>query len=1522
MNFSKFSKTTSLRGFALLLGFLLIAANAYVQNVSGNISFLQPIIQKIEQTPEQDYIYLKTDRAFYQAGESIWWSAFLVSSPEQKPSSSRRILHIELLSQVDNRFETVMHKTVIANKGVASGEFTLPPQLAPGIYLIRAYTYWQLNNPKPPIFEKKIMICPNRRPAVAINLTFTQALYAKGETLRAWVVAKDSLNNPIPNCPLVCQLLKGSRVISSQNYPTDLSGNQFIQMQLPDTFETEPYILKIKVDSEPQTAFYFPVPLQPAKLKLQFFPETNRLVAGAENHIGFRAIAANSEPVNIEGILLDQTGAFITRLKTTANGIGSFRFTPSALQTYRVRITQPAEIQQEFPLPKTQEKGLVWEIKQGVANALSVRLFTSSAQTLGIILQIRGKVYYQQSLNAAIGENKFEIPLEGMPAGIGQVLLCDDKGNLLAQRWVCVNARKKLRIELDIPKKEFLPREKVDIKVRVTDEKGKPIEAALALSVGAEPLMNNQSNSPLSLSAWFLNCENKTDFPLNSLNLEDEAELKLFDLYLLTLPPDTRLSDNAPSNPPKFAAEKTVIAGRVIDYKTRKAITKGIIKVMPSNLTIKIEPDGSFYTDLPNLYQAQELIIDSKGYAATTYYLNEYTENLIIELGNENFGASLQNPRKSGGSTAPVNRLSPKDILQKYPPSPIEEFSPTPTLWQAMTYLWDNIELTYPQPQERRAPAASEDTIGFAANLPRPTPLNWQETLQKIIYPAECWKKKIQGRVVMRVKVNEKGKIESLTPLRTPHPLFTQAVQAACSTLIFKPATDSDGAPIATFIHLPFDFFISAIGEKENLVKGTRYSSPSFYPKLQHDSLLAHTQRFDNRRTLHWEGELQTDKNGRATFSFYLSDKIGKFLIAVEGLAINGLVGEKNVWIETRLPFEVNLELPTRAIIGDTIKVPIKFTNRTNLSLAGTLQLKFPSHWQTLTPPADTIRLLPNAKLKQRLKFVIQVPSRLQDTLFYTFGAWGYRWQGKQMLEPQLPGIINTIHYTTSSSQQAKLDFRGAAQQTSRLSWRLYPSLLAQAIGTAEALEAVPKANLDDWLSVHTIYNLLYLWLEKETTPLFALRKKIYQECQNSALAIKKYITPENHLVRWQNQAPDELVAARFLACWQESKWIRSLYEPTLKNELSKWLKSRLDSRGSFLGYYNLEERDALTALTLYWLKQADEKGYEKEIQLSLSKNAKIEEPYLLALLSFIQPNNKEIINKILSLQNPQKYWQGYSPTALGASGKQLAIEATALALLALAPAAATNEATLFSALEWLLEQRNSAGYWGSLHATAWVFRVCYQFQQKRQSAKQEINYALYFKNNIHYNQKITSDLPETLHLNTLPFCGKIIDFEQTLSNKKIPALATAQLIGEYVHPADTLIHIDTAQFRLNLTHLPADLKEGRSFSIGWDIKNVGYRPLPQLQFLWEVPPILSLSEIALEELVKNKIILGYLWQAPRLYLYLDRIAPGGQKKIEIVFKALQAGSATPKAFLFQYLYEPQSQISIGYPKIVILPGS
>ncbi|MCS6905317.1 MAG: hypothetical protein RML72_04010, partial [Bacteroidia bacterium] len=409
-----------------------------------NNFFLQTLKENLEKNvQEQDWVFINTDREFYQPGETIWWSAFLVTSPNLFPSSTRRILHVQLLGKKNSKFEILQHKIVIANKGIASGEFALPSKLQSGAYLLRAYTLWQLNSQKPSFFEKIIIICPQEQFS-KVYLNFDKPYYKPGDWLKAYISIKDSLLQPYVFTPFNCQLLKDTLTLLSRTYTTNSLGQQIVQVKIPDIAPSTNYGIKIICSKTPNNYFYFPIPLQSADIQLQFFPEGHRLVSGFENHVGFRATTAQGQPIEIEGMILDPTGTFIASIKTIQNGIGSFRFTPSALTNYRVRITKPQGIKQEFMLPRVQEKGTTWEVQTTSSNILKLRIFSSLSQNLGILISSQGKIFFQKSIIAQTGENNFAIPLETLPRGVARIFLVDSSGKFLASRYVLVNSNKKL----------------------------------------------------------------------------------------------------------------------------------------------------------------------------------------------------------------------------------------------------------------------------------------------------------------------------------------------------------------------------------------------------------------------------------------------------------------------------------------------------------------------------------------------------------------------------------------------------------------------------------------------------------------------------------------------------------------------------------------------------------------------------------------------------------------------------------------------------------------------------------------------------------------------------------------------------------------------------------------------------------------------------------------------------------------------------------------------------------------------
>ena len=103
----------------------------------------------------QEKIYLHLDKPFYIPGETIWYKAYLVNATGNIPSSLSKIIYTEL---VDHDGKTLIRQTLKTSDGFAHGDFLLPEFLAPGKYMIRAYTNWMRNFDKEFLFTKEILL--------------------------------------------------------------------------------------------------------------------------------------------------------------------------------------------------------------------------------------------------------------------------------------------------------------------------------------------------------------------------------------------------------------------------------------------------------------------------------------------------------------------------------------------------------------------------------------------------------------------------------------------------------------------------------------------------------------------------------------------------------------------------------------------------------------------------------------------------------------------------------------------------------------------------------------------------------------------------------------------------------------------------------------------------------------------------------------------------------------------------------------------------------------------------------------------------------------------------------------------------------------------------------------------------------------------------------------------------------------------------------------------------------------------
>ena len=98
-------------------------------------------------------------------------------------------------------------------------------------------------------------------------------------------------------------------------------------------------------------------------------------------------------------------------------------------------------------------------------------------------------------------ELKIKIPLREFPQqGIAEFTLFDENLRPVAERLVYIHSGKKLYIKTELDKAKYETREKVILKIKVTDENGLPVTASLGVSVSDKLYQNH--GDPINILAY------------------------------------------------------------------------------------------------------------------------------------------------------------------------------------------------------------------------------------------------------------------------------------------------------------------------------------------------------------------------------------------------------------------------------------------------------------------------------------------------------------------------------------------------------------------------------------------------------------------------------------------------------------------------------------------------------------------------------------------------------------------------------------------------------------------------------------------------------------------------------------------------------------------------------------------------------------------------------------------------------------------------------------------------------------
>lgn len=573
----------------------------FVQEIHQNemIQKLKKLFENYVSSLPEERIYVHTDKSFYYPGETIWFAVYVRNGEDLKASCLSEIVYAEWISPKG----TIEKKlALLTTDGVAQGDIFLDQDAPGGIYTLKVYTNWQQNDPKnvekPYVFQKEVQVQRLILPNLLMKLDFEKESYTSADNVKAFLSFRTLEDKPLTKANLSCYVFIEGNLWRELALTTDENGKAVVSFQLPENLATADVLLNAIISYQGnKESIARSVPVVLNRMTVEFFPEGGDLVAGFMQKVAFRLLNEWKKPADGEGILFDDIGREILHFASYHQGMGAFEFIPQPGRKYKAKLIKPA-VNQVFELPEVLERGFSIQVSQDTA-LITVRINSTEREEVGIIGQMRGKIYYTNAIKLNGKPSVFTIPTQDLPCGVMQITLFDAKNIPRAERLVFVNRDKQLNIQIQTDKTSYRPREKVTMTVSVADERGLPVPANLSLSVVNDKILSFADDKQGNILAKLLlepDISGEVFEPNFYFDKKEPKSLKALDYLMLTQGWRRFTWEKIIQQKPiqiTYQPEKQLITGKVVDIHGKGIAGVKVESDSPKISTIT-DKDGNY----------------------------------------------------------------------------------------------------------------------------------------------------------------------------------------------------------------------------------------------------------------------------------------------------------------------------------------------------------------------------------------------------------------------------------------------------------------------------------------------------------------------------------------------------------------------------------------------------------------------------------------------------------------------------------------------------------------------------------------------------------------------------------------------------------------------------------------------------------------------------------------------------------------------------------------------------------------
>lgn len=629
-----------------------------------------------------------------------------------------------------------------------------------------------------------------------------------------------------------------------------------------------------------------PLPTDTLAWSVQSYPEGGQLVAGLPATVAVQATDTRTgRGATYQGVVLTQTNDTVARFTPHRFGLGTFRLTPAANTTYRLRLTDARGRAVVRPItPAIANEGYTMQVEAGPNEQIQITVRSNvPGQTnadvylLGHTRQVVG-VSERQSLRD--GQATFMVPLQQLGEGVSHLTVFTAAGQPVCERLWFRQPKAALTAQVTTHKPTYGARTPATLSLTTRLPNGAP--AIADASVAVFRLDSLAAPDPVNLP----------DYLWLTSDLRGTIENPAY--YLTQTGPDADMARNnlmlthgwrrfrwdavlnpAPNTPPVFPEHQSLtVRGRVLNARTGQPVA-----------------DVATYLSVPG----QGSRLASRRSDAFGYVRYELPD--------------LVGPHELVGQTAPPDSTYRVELLSPYaetsPATPLPLFDLAPTLRDALTTrsLSMQVQNHYFAPALPRPQADSSTFYGRPDEHYRLDAYTRFQTMEEVLseyVPGVAVKRLSGGRFALRVN-NQTGKAFFPDPplmLIDGVPVFDTDQLMAISPLKFRTLDVMTSryflGPLAYSGVLNLNSYKQDLAgyrldpravvlDYDGLQARREFAAPSYGTAAQQASRLP-----DLRQLLYWNPQVTTNAQGNATLTMYTSDQAGRYMVVVQALTADG----------------------------------------------------------------------------------------------------------------------------------------------------------------------------------------------------------------------------------------------------------------------------------------------------------------------------------------------------------------------------------------------------------------------------------------------------------------------------------------------------------------------------------------------------------------------------------------------------------------------------------------------------------